>query len=71
MNCDHIINNSILSEKNDDTFELWYQNNQQHIVNLYEIFKNEFKNDLIMNKITLDNFSCFLFEKSSNDAVYY
>ena len=70
MNTDHIVKNYNASEKNDDTYELWYENNEQHIINLFEIFKNEFKNEYFINKVNIDNFSCFLFEKSSNDAVY-
>ena len=66
MNATHVIKNYNLNEKNDETFQLWYNNNERHLENLFEIFKNEFLNEIDEKVITFDNFCCFIFEKSSN-----
>tara|TARA_B100000401_G_scaffold92001_2_gene58826 strand:- start:464 stop:670 length:207 start_codon:yes stop_codon:yes gene_type:complete len=66
MNASHIVTNYNLNEKNDYTFELWYNKHEKHLQNLFEIFKNEFLNEIDEKNITFDNFCCFIFEKSSN-----
>ena len=62
----HIIKNYNIHEKNDYTFDLWYTKYEEHLVNLFEIFENEFENEIYEKKMNFDNFCCFLFEKSSN-----
>ena len=66
MQSTHIIKNYKLYEKNDYTFELWFEKHEEHLVNIFEIFKNEFFNEISEKKMTFDNFCCFIFEKSSN-----
>lgn len=65
MESTHIVKKYNIHDKNDYMFNEWFEKYEQHLVNMFEIFKNDFHNEVFQKKITFDNFCCFIFEQSS------